>query len=326
MFELEEAPGVSFDDVVEVSNYVAALEHGLARLGEGFPQSNWLLREVHAQLLVRGRGTDKLPGEFRRTRNSIGGTRPGNAFFVPPPPALVEDCVAALERFIHDPTDSLPLPVKAATAHVQFETIHPLLDSNGRVDRLLIALMLHESSVLRRPLLYLSIYFKRHRDEYYRLLDTVRRDGDWETWLNFFLEGVMQTAGGAVDIAHRLLALFSEDTAHIETRGRGAGTVLQIFGARRTRPIANITDLAARTGVSYPTAAKSVESLASIDIMRELTGRCHRLFAYARYLAILNEGTEPLRVPRMDAAVVTVRTAGLTDSARGARRARCPPP
>lgn len=295
LFELEEAPGVPFDDVVEVSNYVRALEHGMARLAEGFPLSNRLLREVHAELLARGRGADKLPGEFRRSQNWIGGTRPGNARFVPPPPAFIEDCMAVLERFIHDEMQSLPVLIKAAMAHVQFETIHPFLDGNGRVGRLLIALMLHEARVLRQPLLYLSLYFKQHRDEYYRLLDAVRRDGDWETWLDFFLEGVAQTAGGAVDTAHRLLALFREDAERIQTLGRGAANALRIFGYLRARPIANINDLATRTGVSYPTAAKTVESLATLGIVRELTGRRrHRLFAYDRYLAILNEGTEPL--------------------------------
>lgn len=295
LFELEEAPGVPFDDVVEVSNYVSALEHGMARLREGLPLSNRLLREVHAELLARGRGADKLPGEFRRSQNWIGGTRPGNAHFVPPPPALIEDCMAALERFIHDRADTLPVLVRAATVHVQFETIHPFLDGNGRVGRLLIALMLHEARVLRQPLLYLSLYFKQHRDEYYRLLDAVRRDGDWEAWLDFFLEGVAHTSGAAVDTAHRLLALFREDAGRIQALGRGAANALRIFGELRARPIANISDLATRTGVSYPTAARTVESLSALGIVRELTGRQrHRLFAYDRYLAILNEGTEPL--------------------------------
>lgn len=185
--------------------------------------------------------------------------------------------------------------IKAAAAHVQFETIHPFLDGNGRVGRLLIALMLHEARVLRQPLLYLSLYFKQHRDEYYRLLDTVRRNGEWEAWLDFFLEGVAQTAGGAVDTAHRLLALFRDDAERIQTLGRGAANALRIFGHLQATPIANINDLATRTGVSYPTAAKTVESLAALGIVRELTGRRrHRLFAYDRYLAILNEGTEPL--------------------------------
>lgn len=295
LFELDEAPGVPFDDVIEVSNYVGALEHGMMRLREGFPLSNRLLREVHARLLARGRGAEKAPGEFRRSQNWIGGTRPGNAEFVPPPPTLVEECMAELERFIHDETDALPALVKAAAAHVQFETIHPFLDGNGRVGRLLIALMLHEERVLRQPLLYLSLYFKQHRAEYYRLLDTVRRDGDWEAWLDFFLDGVAQTAGSAIDTAHRLLAMFQEDEQRIKALKSGATSALRVYGALRMRPVATINELASRAGVSFPTAAKAVEVLDQAGIARELTGgRRNRVFAYGRYLAILSEGTEPL--------------------------------
>ena len=214
LFELDELPGVPFDDVVEVSNYVAALEHGLARLAEGFPLCNRLIREVHGILLSRGRGADKQPGTFRTSQNWVGGTRPGNAEFVPPPPHEVERCMGDLERFLHNGTVPGTL-VKAALAHVQFETIHPFLDGNGRVGRLLIALVLHHEGVLHQPLLYLSLYLKRHRAEYYRLLDAVRFTGDWEAWLDFFLEGVADTATGAVDTAHRLLALFRHDAERI---------------------------------------------------------------------------------------------------------------
>src|SRR5882672_4921274 len=180
LFELEEAPGVPFDDVVEVSNYVAALEHGMARLRGGFPLSNRLIREMHEKLLARGRGSEKQPGEFRRSQNWIGGTRPGNAHFVPPPPALVEEAMAALERMFHEADAPYPVLVMAALAHVQFETVHPFLDGNGRIGRLLIPLLLHDARLLQQPLLYLSLYFKQHRDEYYRLLDRVRTAGDWE--------------------------------------------------------------------------------------------------------------------------------------------------
>ncbi len=294
LFELDEAPGAPFDDVVEVSNYVAALEHGMTRLRAGFPLSNRLLREIHQKLLARGRGADKLPGEFRRSQNWIGGTRPGNARYVPPPPAAVEDCMAALERFVHD-EGGVPELVKAAMAHVQFETIHPFLDGNGRVGRLLIALMLHHAGILRQPLLYLSLYFKQHRDEYYRLLDAVRRDGDWEAWLDFFLEGVTDTAGSAVDAAHRLLALFRDDEARLATQARGSASVLKVYGVLRARPVSAINDIAARAAVTYPTAARAIDILVGAGIARELTGRRRdRVYAYDRYLAILNEGTEPL--------------------------------
>lgn len=229
LFELDEAPGVPVSDVAEVSNYVAALEHGLARLREGFPLSHRLLREMHAALLARGRGADKQPGEFRQSQNWIGGTRPGNAHFVPPPPQRVEDCMAALERFLHDQSLPFSTLIKAALAHVQFETIHPFLDGNGRVGRLLIALLLHHEGVLRQPLLYLSLYLKQHRAEYYRLLDAVRHDGDWEAWLDFFLEGVLVIATGAVDTAHRLLALFREDAELVRARGRAVANTLHVL-------------------------------------------------------------------------------------------------
>jgi len=295
LFELDEAPGVPFDDVVEVSNYVAALEHGMARLRGGFPLSNRLLREVHEKLLASGRGADKQPGEFRRSQNWIGGTRPGNARFVSPPPQHVEDCMASLERSIHAADDGLPALVKAALAHAQFETIHPFLDGNGRVGRLLISLMLFDAGVLGQPLLYLSYYFKQHRAEYYRLLDTVRADGDWEAWLDFFLEGVEITAVSAVDTAHRLLALFRDDAARVQTLGRAAANALRVFDALRDRPLATLNDLTQRTGASYPTVARAVEALENLGIAHEITGRKRqRVFAYTRYLAILNEGTEPL--------------------------------
>ena len=295
LFELDEAPVVPFDDVVEVSNHVAALEHGMARLRGGFPISNRLLREVHEKLLASGRVADKQPGEFRRSQNWIGGTRPGNALYVPPPPQRLEDCMAALERSIHAEDDGLPDLVRAALAHAQFETIHPFLDSNGRVGRLLVSLMLFDAGVLGQPLLYLSLYLKQHRDEYYRLLGAVRTGGDWEAWLDFFLEGVEITAGSAVDTAHRLLELFRDDAARVRTLGRAAANALRVFDALRDRPLANLNALTKSTGASYPTVARAVDALEDLGIVREITGRKReRVFAYARYLSILGEGTEPL--------------------------------
>lgn len=287
MFELDQAPGVPMDDVVEVSNYVAALEHGMARLEDGFPLCNRLIRELHEKLMARGRGATKAPGQFRTTQNWIGGTRPGNAVFVPPPPQAVEPCMAALERFLNDPTGPGAL-VKAALAHVQFETIHPFLDGNGRVGRLLIAFVLHHEGVLRQPLLYLSLFFKRHRAEYYRLLDAVRLTGDWEAWLDFFLEGVATTAQDAVDTAHRLLELFAADRARVLPLGRAAANVLRIFDVLRHRPVVNIKLLADRAGVSFATAARAVEALQELGIVREITGRAReRVFVYGGYLDLL---------------------------------------
>ncbi len=295
LFELDEALGVPFDDVVEVSNYVAALEHGLARVRGGFPLSSRLLREIHERLLARGRGADKRPGEFRVSQNWIGGSRPGNAHFVPPPPQQVADCMTGLESFIHATEDGLPALVRAGLAHVQFETIHPFLDGNGRVGRLLIALMLCDARVLAEPLLYLSLFFKQHREEYYRRLDLVRRTGDWEAWLDFFLEGVAVTAESAVDTAHRLQGLFQADRERVQSVGKAAANTLRVYRALCARPVASIGDLEGRTGVSYPTAARAVGALEKLGIAREITGqRRGRVYAYKGYLAILNEGTEPV--------------------------------
>lgn len=298
LFELQEAPGVPFDDVVEVSSYVAGLEHGLTRLAEGFPLSCRLLREIHRRLLSRGRGADRLPGVFRRSQNWIGGTRPGNARFVPPPPGLVEDCMGLLEQFIHGGhhgEHSLPVLVRAALAHVQFETIHPFLDGNGRLGRLLIVLMLIEAGVLQQPLLYLSLFFKQHRSRYYELLDVVRQQGDWEAWLEFFLEGVESTASAAVATAQRLLALFHTDEARLEELGRSGPSVRLGYAALRRRPLTSTKQLKELSGLSFPTAGKALEILVELGIAREITGgQRNRLFAYDAYLAILSEGTEPL--------------------------------
>lgn len=296
LFEIEDAPGVPFDDVVEVSNYVGALEHGLQRLRGGFPLSSRLIREVHGRLLARGRGRDKDPGEFRRSQNWIGGTRPGNAQFIPPPPQRVGECMGELERFLHADPPAYPVLVQAALAHVQFETIHPFLDGNGRVGRLLIVLLLAERGTLTQPLLYLSLFFKQHRAEYYRLLDLVRGDGDWEAWLSFFLEGVETTATGALTTARRLVELFGTDgTAIRGLGGRITANVLRVHDALRQRPVATLNQVAERAGISFPTAAKGMAALADLGIARELTGgRRNRIFAYGRYLDILNEGAEPL--------------------------------
>lgn len=293
LFELDEVPGVPLDDVVEVSNYVAALDHGLARLREGFPLSNRLIREIHGVLLSRGRGSGKDPGEFRQSQNWIGGSRPGNAVFVPPPHPRVGDCMSAVERFLHAEDDGLPVLSRAGLAHVQFETIHPFLDGNGRVGRLLITLLLCHAGVLRAPLLYLSLYLKEHRQEYYRLLDTVRREGDWESWLSFFLDGVRVTAEGAVETAQQLAAMFSEDRTKIEAAGRRAGSALRVHEAIKSRPILSMPEICRETGLSFPAVSSAMDLLVEIKIARELTGkRRNRLFVYDQYLATLNKGTE----------------------------------
>lgn len=295
LFETEEAPGVPLDDVQEVSNYVAAMNHGLARIREGFPISLRLMREIHEILLATGRGSAKQPGEFRRSQNWIGGTRPGNAVFVPPPPDQVPDLMSDLERFIHADTPEIPALIKAGLVHVQFETIHPFLDGNGRLGRLLITFLLCAQGIIKEPILYLSLYFKTYRRHYYDLLQQVRERGDWEAWLAFFLEGVAETSVQAADAAREILNLFDADRDQIEGLGRPAASALRVHQLLQQKPIIAIPDAARRLGISAPTIAKSVHHLERLGILREITGRQRRrLFAYDGYLRILNRGTEPL--------------------------------
>lgn len=294
MFEVEGAPGAPIDDVLEVSNYVAALEHGLARMrGDGFPLSTRLICEIHARLLARGRGAGKSPGEFRRSQNWIGGSRPGSAHFVPAPPHRVGECMSDLERFLHARDLRLSVLLKAGLAHVQFETIHPFLDGNGRVGRLLITLLLWREGALREPMLYLSLFFKQRRSDYYALLNEVRRTGDWEAWLVFFLEGVAETSDAAVATAHRVLALFGADQLRAAQTGRVAGSALLVYRALQERPIASLVHVVEHSGLSFPAASSGMRALERLGVVRELTGKKrNRLFGYVAYLSILNEGTE----------------------------------
>jgi Fic family protein len=292
LFEIKEAPGVPLNDVVEVSNYVAALEHGLSRCKEGFPLSNRLIREIHEVLLRDGRGSEKSPGEFRRSQNWIGGTRPGNAVFVPPPPDRVLDAMSTLELFLHDKPERSSLLIKAALAHAQFETIHPFLDGNGRVGRLLVPLLLCLEGVLREPLLYLSLYFKSHRDRYYELLNAVRIKGEWEAWVEFFLEGVQEMAENAVGSARRLADMMSRDRARIQRLGRVAGSSLQVHQSLQARPITTLASLAKETRLTMPTVTKAVQALEDEGIVNEITGRRRgRIYSYREYMNIMNEGT-----------------------------------
>ena len=296
LFEIAAAPGVPFDDVVEVSNYVAALEHGLARIKEGFPLSNRLIREMHEILMRRGRGSEKQPGEFRRVQNWLGGATPADAIFVPPPADRVPDCMAALERFLHDEPDSTPAVIKAALAHVQFETIHPFLDGNGRLGRLLVPLILHVDGVLERPLLYLSLYFKQRREEYYARLGRVRTEGDWEGWVMFFAAGVVEVAENAVATAKRLADLIQRDRDLVRGVGRGAPTALQVHEALQREPVTTIPRLVARTRLSVPGATAALERLIAIDLVKEVTGRQrNRVYSYLSYVSLFSEGTEPLK-------------------------------
>ena len=298
LYELDQAPGVPLEDVREVSRYVAALEHGLNRLAHEFPLSCRLLREIHGVLLSDGRGSQQAPGEFRRSQNWIGGTRPGNAAFVPPPPGEVANCMSALERFLHDEPEPTPALVKAALAHVQFETIHPFLDGNGRVGRLLITLLLCEQGVLHAPLLYLSLYFKTHRTAYYRHLDAVRHNGDWEAWLAFFAEAVSRTAQQAMETVQQIDALSRRHEALIKPLGRAANSALKIHRSMRLRPIATANWLAEQTGLSPATVNKSLAHLERLGVIDEPTARKrNRLFRYAEYLDLLERGIDPVGQP-----------------------------
>jgi Fic family protein len=294
LFENDEIPLVGIDDVQEVSNYVAAMEHGLKRLAEGFPLSLRLIREIHDILLRKGRGSSKQPAEFRRSQNWIGGTRPGNAIFIPPPPSEMMPCLDNFEKFLHD--DETPTLIRTALAHVQFESIHPFLDGNGRLGRLLITFMLCAEGVLKQPMLYLSLYFKTRRQEYYDLLQAVRDRGAWEAWIEFFLTGVVETANESVETARQLLALFEEDRLRIRTLGRSAASMLHVHDLLQRQPIVGMVPASSELKLAHPTVMKAIANLQKLGIVKEVTGkRRGRLFAYSRYMDILNRGTEALR-------------------------------
>jgi len=288
--ELGEALGVPIGDVTEVSRYVEAMTHGLQRLRNGFPLSNRLLREMHEILLATGRGAQKTPGEFRQSQNWIGGTRPGNAAFVPPPPQDVQHCMGELEKFLHSDTPAL---VKAALAHLQFETIHPFLDGNGRIGRLLITLLLCHEGVLREPLLYSSLYFKQNRQRYYDELNEARESGDFERWLDFFATAIRVSAEQATATGLRISAVFREDRNRVREMGRQAPTILLVQEALQAKPLATIARLTQSTGFTTPTVTQALGELQKLGIVRETTGRARgRIFAYVRYLDALNAETE----------------------------------
>jgi Fic family protein len=296
LFENRVPTTVPKEDVEEVSNYVAAMQHGLRRLQGGFPLSLRLIREIHAILLKGGRGENRSPGEFRRSQNWIGGSRPGNASFVPPPPAEMMEALDRCERFLHDDKHGLPLLVEAGLVHVQFESIHPFLDGNGRLGRLLITLLLCAKGALKEPLLYLSLYFKKHRNQYYEHLQRIRTEGVWEEWLEFFLEGTAVTAQEAAETATRILDLFSKDREKIQKLGRPSASALRVHEYMQRKPIANIAATAKALKLSIPTVTVALNHLVRIGIVEEVTGkRRDRLFTYSRYFNIVSEGTEPLR-------------------------------
>ena len=283
--EMQMAPGAPEEDVREVSRYVEALNHGMTRIAGDLPLSNRLLREMHAILLADGRGAEKQPGEFRRSQNWIGGSRPGNAAFVPPPPDRLDDCLSNLERYLHATANPI---VKVALAHLQFETIHPFLDGNGRVGRLLISLMLHNDGVLRKPLLYPSLYFKEHRADYYAELNAVRATGDYERWVGFFAEAMRHSAQVAISTGQRITQVFDKDRQQLRAVPRMAGTLLLVQESLQAKPIATIAALTSATHLTTPTITSALRELEDRGIVKEITGRPRdRVFAYFRYLDAL---------------------------------------
>jgi Fic family protein len=294
LFESSYYPGLPLDDVSEVSNYVAALNHGIARIKDGFPVSLRLIRDVHGVLLSSGRGSDRAPGEFRKSQNWIGGSRPGNAAYVPPPPEQVVECMGALELFIHQRADTMPLLIQLALVHAQFETIHPFLDGNGRIGRLLITLILLAHGALTQPVLYLSLYFKQHRQEYYSLLQQIRLRGSWEKWIQFFLEGVAIVANQACATVTHCLDLFKRDEARIrEELAQSSLSALRVLSVLKRRPISSIPALAKSTELSQPTVAKAIRGLEELNVVVEITAKKRdRVYCYQQYFERLNEGID----------------------------------
>lgn len=291
--ELAPSQGAPLDDAVEVSNYVAAVEHGLKRVAEGFPISVRLIKELHKILLSNSRGSSKLPGEIRNSQNWIGGTRPGNAAFVPPPPNVLVNGLSELERFIHDDKQESSTVLKAALVHLQFETLHPFLDGNGRVGRLLIILILMSEDLLSEPLLYVSLYLKTHRQRYYELLNGVRKNGDWESWLHFFAEAIEFSAESAVDTAQQLLRIAKKDSELIEQQGHSRINLAKLHEQFQQRPISNSLLLREAAGLAPGTIQSAIKKLCELDILIELTDKKRdRVYAYKTYIDILNQGNE----------------------------------
>ncbi|MBX2835095.1 MAG: Fic family protein [Micavibrio sp.] len=294
LFESEEAPGAPLDDVREVSCYVSAMNYGLERLKE-FPLSLRLIREIHEKLMDNARGGNKQPGEFRTSQNWIGGSRPSKATFVPPPPEHLMECLDSFEKFLHDENTKLPVLIKAALAHVQFETIHPFLDGNGRLGRLLITFILCTHGILKEPLLYLSLYLKTNRQDYYNHLQSVRETGDWEAWIEFFLQGVIDTANQATETAQAIVQLFKQDRENVEQSGKATAALLTIHNYMQSNPITTTAKIKDACDISLPTVLRNLSALEELGIVREITGKeRHKVFVYGHYLDLLSKGTEPI--------------------------------
>jgi Fic family protein len=293
-YENEAVQGTPLDDVREVSRYVAALYHGLGRIERGeLPLSLRLIRELHGVLMQEGRGSAQTPGDFRRTQNWIGGTRPGNALFVPPPPHEMQAALDNLEKFLHNEYGRTAPIVKAGLAHAQFETIHPFLDGNGRIGRLLISLILGAEGVLTRPFFYFSLYLKENRADYYDALQRVRTKGDWEGWLHFYLVGVEAVARQAAHTTQALRTMAEADQQRVAQLGRAAGSALRVYDLLRDRIVVSAPRAAEELGLTWPTVNSALQRLVGLGIAGEVTGRARdRLYVYRQQLELLNAGTD----------------------------------
>lgn len=290
LYEMNAQPGVPMDDVQEVSCYVKALDLGISLIRQGHPISYRLITDLHRALMTSGRGINRNPGEFRKNQVWIGGHRADEATFVPPPANHIADCWGALEKFINDVPETTDPLTKAALAHVQFETIHPFMDGNGRLGRLLIPLILVEAKILKEPLLYLSVFFKKHRQIYYDNLQKVRISGKWEEWLLFFVDAVSESATQAVVTAQKLNELRSNDKQKVQALGRMAGSAKQILDALFETPIASVNKVVERTGLAHATVNKVLNAMEEpLNIVSEVTGQKRsRIYAYSEYISILN--------------------------------------
>lgn len=291
LYESNEVPSVPVDDVAEVSCYVAAFEHGLRRIQSGFPLSLRLIREMHKILLSKGRGSQKQPGAFRASQNWIGGSRPGNARFVPPPPDRLAECLNDFEKYLHREERPYASLIDAALIHVQFETIHPFLDGNGRIGRLLITFFLIVMGDMKKPWLYLSLFFKNNREEYYERLNAVRQKGDWEGWIDFFLQGVAETADQVVMASQKISQLFASDRMKIAALKRAAISATQAHEVLRKKAMISAIEAAKVLGVTVPTARAALQNLKKLGIVKDLSGKGkERLYVYTELITLLEQG------------------------------------
>lgn len=286
-YESNQTQGIPVEDASEVSSYVAALNYGINKINEGFPLALRLIREIHAILLTNSRGNTKLPGEFRSSQNWIGGTRPGNARFVPCPPDKLLDILSELEKFINI-DDNIPTLVKAALIHVQFETIHPFLDGNGRLGRLLITFFLCVKGLLKSPFLYLSLFFKKNRSLYYEYLNNVRYHGDWESWIKFFLEGIIETSNDARETIVQIQKLFSEDEKKLETLGKAKVSAKTVFAQFEQKPMLTVAEIENKIKLSRPTIISSINRLIDLGIISNTSEKkWGQTYAYSQYIDLL---------------------------------------